>query len=114
MLKFASIIGLALMTTQAIAQQSTHMPAQSRMDHRHMDQADMGKDPCFCIFTGGSVPEGETACINTAKGFYLARCGKFLNNTSWIVLETPCSPDPQQTSQKSTSISTLQLAENNP
>jgi hypothetical protein len=45
---------------------------------------------CTCIYTGGTVKEGETACILTAKGKGLARCEKVLNNTSWTVLDEPC------------------------
>ena len=45
---------------------------------------------CTCIYKGGKVQEGETACIWTAKGDTLARCEKVLNNTSWKLLNLPC------------------------
>jgi hypothetical protein len=48
---------------------------------------------CTCIYTGGTVKEGETACIWTAKGDALARCEKVLNNTSWKLLNKPCPVD---------------------
>jgi hypothetical protein len=58
---------------------------------------------CTCIYTGGTVKEGETACIWTAKGNTLARCEKVLNNTSWTVLNKPCSVN-QSSVQGTTSI----------
>lgn len=45
---------------------------------------------CTCIYTGGTVKEGETACIWTPKGNALARCEKVLNNTSWKLLGKAC------------------------
>jgi hypothetical protein len=48
---------------------------------------------CTCLFSGGTVKEGETACIDTVKGKQLARCGMFLNNTTWVPLDKPCVPD---------------------
>ena len=45
---------------------------------------------CSCIYTGGTVKEGQTACIWTADGNRLARCEKVLNNTSWKLLGGPC------------------------
>jgi hypothetical protein len=45
---------------------------------------------CVCRFAGGSVAPGLTACIQTAKGQSLARCGMNQNVTSWIVLDQPC------------------------
>lgn len=47
-------------------------------------------DGCTCRFSGGEVYEGETACIRTTGGATLARCEKFLNNTSWKMLNQPC------------------------
>ncbi len=48
---------------------------------------------CTCIYKGGTVKEGETACIWTAKGNALARCEKVLNNTSWKLLGKACPAD---------------------
>lgn len=48
---------------------------------------------CTCRYQGGDVTEGATACIATPTGNTLARCGKSLNVTSWIPLNTPCTPD---------------------
>jgi hypothetical protein len=45
---------------------------------------------CTCIFTEGSVKEGETACIWSAKGRTLARCEKVSNVTSWKLLDQAC------------------------
>jgi len=47
-------------------------------------------DNCTCRAPGFEVFEGETACLNTANGPQLARCGRVLNNTSWTFLNTPC------------------------
>jgi hypothetical protein len=51
------------------------------------------KADCHCVYAGGRVLEGETACILTTKGPELARCDKFLNNTSWVPLGQPCVPE---------------------
>jgi hypothetical protein len=45
---------------------------------------------CKCLFDGGEVKEGELACIKTADGPKLARCGKSQNVTSWVVTEDDC------------------------
>ena len=45
---------------------------------------------CTCRFRGGETVEGQTACISTSSGSTLARCEKFLNNTSWKMLNQPC------------------------
>ncbi len=47
---------------------------------------------CVCLYRGGEVKEGQTACINTVAGNRLARCGKVLNNTSWFVTDQACVP----------------------
>ena len=45
---------------------------------------------CTCRYNGGDVIEGQTACIRTSQGLTLARCERFLNNTSWKFLDQPC------------------------
>jgi hypothetical protein len=45
---------------------------------------------CACLFAGGAVEHGQTACIQTAKGKQLARCEKVLNNSSWTFLDESC------------------------
>lgn len=45
---------------------------------------------CTCRYQGGDVIEGQTACIRTANGSQLARCEKFLNNTTWKLLDRAC------------------------
>jgi hypothetical protein len=45
---------------------------------------------CTCIYAGGNVEHGQTACISTAKGKRLARCDKVLNNSSWTILDEAC------------------------
>jgi hypothetical protein len=48
------------------------------------------KSECTCRFPGGSVKEGQSACINTVIGPSLARCEKVQNVTSWKTLNKPC------------------------
>jgi hypothetical protein len=48
------------------------------------------KAECTCLFAGGAVEHGQTACIQTAKGKQLARCEKVLNNSSWTFLDEAC------------------------
>jgi hypothetical protein len=45
---------------------------------------------CTCRYDGGDVVEGQTACVKTPGGMQLARCDRFLNNTSWKFLGQPC------------------------
>jgi hypothetical protein len=49
-----------------------------------------GEQGCRCVYDGGEVTQGQTACIRTAQGFMLARCEMVLNNTSWKFLGKPC------------------------
>lgn len=50
------------------------------------------KHNCRCIYDGGAISEGGTACLKTSSGYALARCGKVLNNTSWKFLGKSCNP----------------------
>lgn len=45
---------------------------------------------CICLYKGGEVKHGETACLVTAKGRELARCEKSLNMSTWKFLGEPC------------------------
>ena len=45
---------------------------------------------CKCRNRGVEVPEGKTACIQTAKGPQLALCEKNLNVTNWRFLGQGC------------------------
>ncbi len=45
---------------------------------------------CTCKYTDGEVKEGETACIKTAAGPRLARCGKSQNVSSWLLTDESC------------------------
>jgi hypothetical protein len=45
---------------------------------------------CICIYKGGTVTHGQTACVATAKGSELARCEKSLNMSTWKFLGEPC------------------------
>jgi hypothetical protein len=57
---------------------------------------------CICLYKGGEVIEGQTACLSTARGQELARCEKSLNVTNWKLLGEPCptaqseEPEPVQ------------------
>ena len=48
------------------------------------------KEPCRCLYPGGAVEEGKTACIERDGKQLLARCEKVLNNTSWHFLGSAC------------------------
>jgi hypothetical protein len=45
---------------------------------------------CICLYKGGEVSEGQTACLATSTGRELARCEKSLNVTNWKLLGQPC------------------------
>jgi hypothetical protein len=45
---------------------------------------------CTCLSSDGAVKEGETACLKTADGPRLARCGKSQNVTSWFFTDERC------------------------
>jgi len=45
---------------------------------------------CRCRARGVVAVEGEVACIAAPQGRVLARCGKVLNNASWVFLNKPC------------------------
>jgi hypothetical protein len=45
---------------------------------------------CACRFAGGTVVQGQTACIKTATGESLARCEMNQNVSSWTILNQPC------------------------
>jgi hypothetical protein len=45
---------------------------------------------CTCRANGQDYPEGQLACIRLSSGSYVARCGKVLNNTSWIKVSDGC------------------------
>jgi hypothetical protein len=67
---------------------------------------------CMCVYKGGRVMEGEVACISTVDGPELARCGKFLNNTSWIRLGKQCTP--AKTTENPQKSAKIQVAEVSP
>lgn len=46
--------------------------------------------PCYCRAGGESHPLGAVVCLSTPSGSTLARCGRVLNNTSWMILTAPC------------------------
>jgi hypothetical protein len=45
---------------------------------------------CICLYKGGEVKHGQTACLVTAQGRELARCEKSLNMSTWKFLGEPC------------------------
>jgi hypothetical protein len=45
---------------------------------------------CTCLTSDGAVKEGQTACLKTADGPRLARCGKSQNVTSWFFSDERC------------------------
>ena len=53
--------------------------------------------PCTCRSPQGEIELGGEACLRTPAGPRQARCVLVLNNTSWALSETPCSPVPNLT-----------------
>jgi hypothetical protein len=47
---------------------------------------------CTCRALGQDFELGRVVCLSTAKGPRLATCGMLLNNTSWLISDTPCVP----------------------
>ncbi len=45
---------------------------------------------CTCRYDGGEIAEGQFACLKTPGGMVMARCERFLNNTSWRITNNPC------------------------
>jgi hypothetical protein len=45
---------------------------------------------CKCRAPGFIAHHGEIACLKTAAGPRLARCGMVLNNSAWIFLPDSC------------------------
>lgn len=45
---------------------------------------------CTCRANGQNYAEGQLACIHLPSGSYIARCGKVLNNTSWVKVSDGC------------------------
>ena len=46
---------------------------------------------CTCMATGQKIELGKTVCIRMSSGKdFLARCERFLNNTSWKRLQDGC------------------------
>ncbi|MCP4073899.1 MAG: hypothetical protein GY742_19565 [Hyphomicrobiales bacterium] len=45
---------------------------------------------CTCRYKGKNVPEGQSTCIKTAKGYKIAKCSRVLNNTSWKFTKKEC------------------------
>ncbi|MEZ5811232.1 MAG: hypothetical protein R3D45_07415 [Rhizobiaceae bacterium] len=56
--------------------------------------AEEGK--CHCVANGTTYVEGQTACLKIGSTPFLARCDRFLNNTTWTRVGDSC--DSQQTS----------------
>jgi hypothetical protein len=56
-----------------------------------VSQVTMAAADCRCRGSNGTLfQQGELACIKTAKGPRLARCGMILNNSSWTVVRDDC------------------------
>lgn len=47
--------------------------------------------PCRCLFQGQAFKLGDVVCMNTPVGTVLTRCELFLNNTSWMPSQQPCT-----------------------
>ena len=47
--------------------------------------------PCLCRYKGRGFQVGERVCMQTPNGIVLTRCDLFLNNTTWVPSDEPCS-----------------------
>jgi hypothetical protein len=47
--------------------------------------------PCRCRYQGQAYRLGEIVCMNTHVGTVLTRCELFMNNTSWVPSQEPCT-----------------------
>ena len=45
---------------------------------------------CTCRFAGRNYRLGQSACFSTGQGLRMARCDKYLNNTTWTLTKKPC------------------------
>ena len=47
--------------------------------------------PCICRFRDRDFRLGAAVCMNTHVGTVIARCDLFLNNTTWVPTNEPCT-----------------------
>lgn len=47
--------------------------------------------PCLCRYKGRDFQLGERVCMQTQNGIVLTRCDLFLNNTTWVPSDEPCT-----------------------
>ena len=47
--------------------------------------------PCLCRFRGETFRLGDVVCMSTHVGVVMTRCELFLNNTSWMPTQQPCT-----------------------
>ena len=47
--------------------------------------------PCRCRFQGHAFQLGDIVCMDTHIGTVLTRCELFMNNTSWMPSQQPCT-----------------------
>ena len=76
-------------TTQECHARMLRLPAMALLFCATFPWAAQGHN-CRCLYAGGLVEQGKTACIKTSEGYRLARCEMFLNNSSWKFSEKPC------------------------
>lgn len=63
-------------------------------------QAIADEKKCRCVANGTTYVEGQTVCLKLGSTPYLARCDRFLNNTTWTRVSDRC--DDQQMSMSDT------------
>ncbi len=47
--------------------------------------------PCRCRYRDRTYRLGDVICMSTHRGTVFTRCELFLNNTSWMPTEEPCT-----------------------
>lgn len=50
-----------------------------------------GPIPCRCRYQGRFYNLGDVVCMHTPRGTVFTRCELFLNNTSWMPTDEPCT-----------------------
>ena len=83
------------MNTKISAQSSS--PPTGQYSKRQWPSHAYPKQPievrvCSCLYSGKSIPIGETICMKFEGRQVLATCDTVVNSPSWSISSTPCPP----------------------
>lgn len=84
----AAIAALALAAVAAQALAPTAALAQAAQSAQAKQSSAIN---CTCRYKGRDYGVGQAVCLASPQGPQIARCGFFLNNTSWNFTSTPCA-----------------------